>query len=146
MLSILSSRGSPPAAAPWRTVTELDRARIHRWLRGQPPSANDRGLIELVDNADEVPSRQIPGDVVTMYSQVLLTGAGNKEDRKLTLCYPSDAEPMTGFVSVFSPVGVALLGRRVGEDVTWAGPDGRLESARVEALLFQPEASGDFTL
>jgi len=39
-----------------------------------------------------------------------------------------------------------LLGLRVGDAAAWTGPDGHAETARVKALLFQPEASGDFTL
>lgn len=146
MPSVFSSRVSPPASAPWRIVTELDRVRIHRWLRTQPQTGTARALADLVDNADEVAPQQVPHDVVTMYSQVLLSDPQGAHERKLTLCYPPDAEPIAGFVSVLSPVGAALLGLRVGEATTWTGPDGRSETARVKALLFQPEASGDFTL
>jgi regulator of nucleoside diphosphate kinase len=146
MPSIFPFRVSPPASAPWRTVTELDRVRIHRWLRDQPRTDAARALGDLVDNADEVAPQQVPDDVVTMYSQVLLSDSRGAHERKLTLCYPPDAEPMAGFVSVFSPVGAALLGLRVGEAAAWSGPDGKAEVARVKALLFQPEASGDFTM
>lgn len=141
----IASRGVSPHAVPWRIVTDLDRVRIHRWLRDQPATATTRAVADLVDNADEVAPQQVPADVVTLYSQVLLSGPQDEHPRKLTLCYPPDAEPLAGFVSVFSPVGAALLGLRVGDEATWAGPDGRHETARVTALLFQPEASGDFT-
>jgi hypothetical protein len=53
-------------------------------------------------------------DVVTMYSQVLLQDTRSGQRNTLTLCYPADAEPAVGFVSVLSPVGSALLGLRVG--------------------------------
>lgn len=144
-ISSRAAQGAVPPADTWRTVTHLDRVRIHRWLREQPASATTRAVAEMVDNADEVAPQQVPGDVVTLYSQVLLAGPQGQPPRQLTLCYPPDAEPQAGFVSVFSPVGAALLGLRVGDTATWAGPDGRLETAQVTALLFQPEASGDFT-
>lgn len=37
---------------------------------------------------------------------------------------PRDADPRAGRVSIESPVGRALLGRRVGESVTVAAPGG----------------------
>ena len=47
---------------------------------------------------------------------------------------------------MLSPVGRALLGLRVGETTQWSTPDGRSHAAEIVALLFQPEASGDYTL
>jgi regulator of nucleoside diphosphate kinase len=45
-----------------------------------------------------------------------------------------------------SPVGRALLGLRVGDVARWATTDGGAQSAEIVALLFQPQASGDYTL
>ncbi len=93
-----------------------------------------------------VPSRAVSPDIVTMYSQVLLEDCASGRRYRLTLCYPSDAEPSAGFVSVMSPVGASLLGLRVGATARWLTPNGDGGAAEVMALLFQPEASGDFTL
>ena len=57
-----------------------------------------------------------------------------------------EADAERGDVSWVAPVARALLGARVGDEVYWSSPDGRRFGARVLALLFQPEASGDFTL
>jgi regulator of nucleoside diphosphate kinase len=62
----------------------------------------------------------------------------------VTVCYPFDAEPERGFVSVLSPIGAALVGMRVGEVCRWC-VNGQERSAQVAAILFQPEASGDYT-
>lgn len=40
------------------------------------------------------------------------------------LVIPGDGDPRNGFVSVDSPVGSALLGRRIGEEVTVQAPAG----------------------
>mgnify|MGYP000429170376 CR=1 FL=1 len=82
----------------------------------------------------------------TAIREVLLHDAADGTPGKITLCYPADAEPAAGFVSVLSPVGQALLGLQAGELARWTTPDGRMHAARIEALLFQPEASGDYTL
>ncbi len=123
-----------------RTLTELDAVRLDR-LRRQGAALR---MDDLLDTASVVPSREVAPDVVTMYSQVLVRDAQGSEQR-LTLCYPDDAEPAAGFISVLSPVGLALLGLPVGSVARWRTPGGVLHSAEIVALLFQPEASGDYT-
>ena len=76
---------------------------------------------------------------------MLLRSADDGTPCKLTLCYPDDAEPQFGFVSVLSPIGLSLLGHEVGATVSWQSPDGTERMAEVDAILFQPEASGDYT-
>ncbi len=124
-----------------RTLTQLDAVRLHKLVDRAPSDTLD----ELLAWADTVDSRQVPPNVITMYSQVDVLEAGADRSRRLTLCYPDDAEPSEGFISVLSPVGAALLGLRVGDTACWTGPGGQRGSARVLTLLFQPEASGDYT-
>ena len=125
-------------------------SRAHDLLRREAPlgrsSAPLRTIENVLDACALVPSREVAPDIVTMYSQVLLHDAADGTPSKITLCYPADAEPAAGFVSVLSPVGQALLGLQAGELARWTTPDGRTHAARIEALLFQPEASGDYTL
>ena len=128
-----------------RVLTELDHVRLAtisiRDSRGRLPE----GIDAVLDDARVVPSRKVAPDIVTMYSQVLLHFVNDGVKRKLTLCYPQDAEPQFGFVSVLSPIGLSLLGQQVGATVRWVSPDGSERMAEVDAILFQPEASGDYT-
>ena len=123
-----------------RVLTELDFVRL-QLKDGQLP----KELQDHCELADLVPSQEIPVDVITMYSQMEIVDLNSHLTRKLTLCYPRDADPSLGFISVFSPVGSSLLGLKVGEVAHWRAPNGEEGSARVAALLFQPEASGDYT-
>lgn len=129
-----------------RVLTVLDHVRLAGLLRrgARQAHAPSSTLVDLIDAADLVPSREVDPDVVTMYTQVLVADADGTR-RKLTLCYPSDAEPESGFVSVMSPVGAALLGQRVGGTARWTTPGGETRTAEIVAILFQPEASGDYT-
>ena len=133
-----------------RTLTELDHIRLltlARRERHSDGSPTPRLTIEhLLDVCAVVPSRQIPPDVVTMYSQVMLQDLTTGLRSKLTLCYPADAEPAAGFVSVMSPVGASLLGQTVGSEARWSTPAGEERAAEVLAILFQPEASGDYAM
>ncbi|MDD2846251.1 MAG: GreA/GreB family elongation factor [Rhodoferax sp.] len=124
-----------------RLLTELDFTRISKLNRGQLPEE----LVEDLNSADLVVSREISPDVVTMNSQVEIIHEGTAIRQKFTLCYPTDADAGLGFISVLSPVGSALLGRRVGDTACWLMPQGAARSAKVAAILFQPEASGDYT-
>ena len=130
-----------------RVLTELDHVRLatlaSRALRDRVPGSP--AIDAVLDDALIVPSRKVAPDIVTMYSQVLLRLADDGTKRKLTLCYPDDAEPQFGFVSVLSPIGLGLLGQQVGATVRWESPDGTERTAEVDAILFQPEASGDYT-
>ena len=130
-----------------RVLTELDHVRLaslsSRGARERWPSS--QSIDAVLDDARVVPSRRVAPDIVTMYSQVLLRFVDDGNKRKLTLCYPQDAEPQFGFVSVLSPIGLSLLGQQVGATVRWESPDGIERMAEVDGILYQPEASGDYT-
>jgi regulator of nucleoside diphosphate kinase len=124
-----------------RLLTEIDFARLNKLRASHLPPE----LIDTLESLDLVPSREIPPEVVTMYSQVMVEDIETHKRQKLTLCYPADAEPHLGFISVLSPVGASLLGQRVGAIARWHTPNGDACAAEIVSLLFQPEASGDYT-
>ncbi|CAN7382266.1 nucleoside diphosphate kinase regulator [Pseudorhodoferax sp. LjRoot39] len=132
----------PIPTATVRTLNELDHVRIAKLVdAGNPAHAHVQALL---DNADLVAPSDMAPDVVTMRSRVRVADEAGATARELTLAYPSEADAAQGQVSVLSPIGTALLGARVGEVAHWALPDGRAAALRVEALLFQPEASGEY--
>jgi len=130
-----------------RVLTELDHLRLASLIAQATKARSARfpGIDAVLDEAVVVPSRRVDPDIVTMYSQVLLRFDDGGGERKLTLCYPQDAEPRSGFISVLSPIGLGLLGQRIGASVRWESPDGSERTAEVRSILFQPEASGDYT-
>ncbi|CAM3863585.1 GreA/GreB family elongation factor [Polaromonas hydrogenivorans] len=130
-----------PNNAGERMLTELDFTRLSKLNGGQLPEA----LAMDLRSAELVQSRDIAPDVVTMYSQVEIIFSDSGLRQKVTVSYPCDAEPELGFISVLSPIGAALVGRRLGEVCSWRVPNGQERSAQVATILFQPEASGDYT-
>ena len=124
-----------------RLLTDLDHVRLSKLKGPQSPPALE-GLLEATV---VVGPREVPPDVVTMYTQLRAVDPDTGRHQKITLCYPADAEPASGFVSVLSPVGLALIGTRVGTLARWRMPGGVEAAAQVEEILFQPEASGDYT-
>lgn len=123
-----------------RVLTELDHVRLSKLVHSQA----HHPLASLLEGATVVHPQDMPTDVVTMYSQVEIAIGQPGRRQRLTLCYPRDADAGRGFISVLSPVGCSLLGLPAGAEARWQTPDGVQVQARVEAVLFQPEATGDF--
>ncbi|MDE2455121.1 MAG: GreA/GreB family elongation factor [Burkholderiales bacterium] len=123
-----------------RLFSSLDHARLSR-LGNQALPAE---LREWLDDHPVVAPQEVPGDLVTMGSQVELACADSAVPKVVTLCYPSHASLAAGSVSILAPMGASLLGIRVGETAQWSLPGGRILRARVEKILYQPESQGDF--
>jgi len=125
-----------------RVLTELDHVRLTKLqgAKGHP------ALESLLDLAEVMRSREVPADIVTMHSKITLVDTRTGQRDEMTLCYPAEADPAKGFLSVLSPVGMSLIGLRLGAVAHWKTPGGDERSARVEEILFQPEASGEYTL
>lgn len=130
-----------------RRVTEFDSMRLRTLLAtARTPGSKLNTFLDklqrLLEAADIVTPRDVPGDVVTMNSRVCLRDDHTDQEMALSLVFPADAardDDIEQFdVSILSPLGLSLLGRRVGELV-----EGGI---RIHELGYQPEAAGDFHL
>ena len=128
-----------------RTLTQIDYVRLTRVALLADRNASG-AVQELLENSDLVTSAAVPSTVITMYTQLLLQGGGATPPHKVTLCYPEDAKPSEGLISVLSPLGASLLGLRVDDVARWRTPLGEERTARILEVLFQPEANGDHTI
>lgn len=129
-------------------VTALDVERLRKLLDGVKLwSSRDREHLEALgaelDRAHVVAPQDIPADVVTMNSAVLVKDLDAGTEMALTLVFPSEPGFELGKISILAPVGTALLGYRVGDTIEWKVP-GRVRRLRVERMLYQPEAAGDY--
>ncbi len=66
--------------------------------------------------------------------------SGSTRSRRETymLVYPGDADISKGRLSVLAPIGTAILGFRVGDEVRWGVPAG-WRKLRIEKLVHRPE-------
>jgi len=104
-------------------------------------AGNSERLDELraeLDRAKVVPRHKVPRDLVTMESTVAVRDLETAEVETYTLVYPDRADIARQMLSILAPIGTAILGYRVGDEIQWRVPGGsrRLE---IEQLLFQPE-------
>jgi regulator of nucleoside diphosphate kinase len=102
-------------------------------------------LHEELDRAHVVPATDIPPEVVTMHSRLRLRDLDTGNDLVFTLVFSSDADVDQGKISILAPLGTAVLGYRRGDTFEWHVP-GRVRRLRVEEVLYQPEAAGDYHL
>lgn len=130
-----------PICVTERDAVELARVVEDTLRRSVGLEHGAEALHETLDAARIVPSPEIPSDVVTMNSEVVVGDAAAGTPCAITLVFPDEADPAAGRVSVLSPLGNALLGARSGEDVAVATPAG-VRQVRVVDIKFQPEAGG----
>lgn len=124
-------------------LTELDVTRLEK--HAERDSRLQATLDTLLERVEIVGPEAMKSNVITMNSQFTLTDDTTHEAITWTLVYPDQASLDTGKLNVFSPVGLALLGARKGERVAVALPNTSASAVTVSAIVYQPEASGDYT-
>ena len=129
------------------TAADFDRLRglldSPRYRSTQAPLL--LALREELDRGQIVPAEAVPKGVVTMHSQVRVRDLKAQESETYTLVYPDEADINENKLSVLAPLGMALLGTRVGQIVKFDAPAGP-RRLKIEKILYQPESSGDFHL
>jgi regulator of nucleoside diphosphate kinase len=129
---------------PVLVVTDVDLQRLLPILE-----QSDTPASELLDSelhrATIVEQRSVSSDVVTMNSEVVYEDFATGVRRTIRLVYPRDADASRSCISVLAPIGSALLGLKVGQEIEWQLPRGRKRMFVVE-IRYQPESRGDFHL
>jgi len=131
-------------------INKLDYIRIKQWISNAKQtktvsnSEAEKLLIEL-ENGKIIEPEKIPSNVVTMNSIVKLIFLNNNKQVQFQLVYPNEANLKENKISIFSPVATALIGYSVGDIIEWVVPAG-LTKIKIEEIVYQPEASGDYNL
>lgn len=131
-------------------ITKFDLERLEDLLAASREfNYRDRGDLEDLEaellEGTLVDSKAVPPNVVTMNSRVKLIDLYENKPMIFTLTFPRDADIEAGKLSVFSPVGTAILGHSEGDVIEWRVPAGH-RRFKIEKVLYQPEAAGDFHL
>ena len=127
-------------------ITEADMKRLRPLIEGMKNSRDDlRGLQAELEHARVVAPADVPPDVITMNSKARLHDLDTGEEMIFTLVFPGNASIEHDRISVVAPIGRAMLGHRVGDEFEWEVPAGSVR-LRVEEVLYQPEAAGDYHL
>jgi len=135
------------AIMPERTlyITAIDKERLHELIISTRKNAAEseihlRDLEAELEKAIIVQSKDIPKDIVTMDSQVCIKDLDTQEEIVYTIVFPAYSDIKQNRISVLSPVGTALLGYRVGDDIEWKVPGG-IRKLKIKKILYQPEVA-----
>ena len=83
-------------------------------------------LDSLINNAEIITEKSGPSDVVLIGSMVTVLNQKGKKGR-YTIIGSAEADPAHGKISNVSPIGKALLGKRVGDVAEVNAPAGKLK-------------------
>jgi len=124
-------------------ISESDAEKLDELLAkvSQKDFPGKDNLEKELDRATIVPSSQIPADVVTMNSRVRFNDVNSDKSFTMTLVYPKNAG-QENTVSVLAPMGSALLGLSVGQQISWPKPAGGVMQVEIEEVIYQPERDG----
>lgn len=95
-------------------------------------------LLEIVASATTLPAVTQRKDCVAMHSTVTYAQSATDTPHTITLVYPRDADPNAARISVLTPIGLALLGRKHASMADVSLPSGRIDRIRILAIV-QPE-------
>ncbi len=88
-----------------------------------------------LERALVVPSDAMQEGVVTMGSRVRYAEIETGNSREVQIVFPEEADPSQGKVSVFAPVGAALIGLAIGQEIDWDFPGGNSRRLTVVEVI-----------
>lgn len=129
-------------------MSSIDSDRLYALIESLPKNSVP-GLDELeyeLNRATVVAPKDMPKDIVTMNSTVRFFVEHTQSEFELTLVYPRDVDSDGKTISVLAPVGSALLGLSIGDEIEWPKPGGGSLKVKITQIIYQPERAGDYQL
>lgn len=84
-------------------------------------------LESMLDNVEIIAEKKSAGKTVTVGSKVKVFDTEFEEEMDFRVVGSAEADPANGLISDESPVGKALIGRKVNDVVKAEAPDGEIE-------------------
>lgn len=134
------------ASQPTIVMSSLDADRLDKLIESLPgPSFPGKRALEAeLERADVIDPADMPATVVTMNSEVLFKVDSSSEEFCLTLVYPDKVDNTGKTISILAPVGSALLGLSIGDEIEWPKPGGGMMKVLIADIRYQPERAGDY--
>jgi transcription elongation factor GreA len=128
-----------------RNIKSIEEARAHGDIseNAEFEAAKDRqafiegrlnGLTYKLSRADIIDPKKIPKDRALFASSVLLENIDTGENVKYQLVGPDEANIDEGRISVSSPLGKAIIGKKPGDEISLEAPGGKRYYELVEIL------------
>jgi len=123
-------------------LTARDGYLLDKVLRKWPPLTEEwQALLQRKLSSDRLPAdAPTPPDLAAIDTRVSFRCASGLTDTR-TLCLPGTYTPGGAFLSITTFYGLALLGLREGETISFDRPEGRSDWLVLEKVHFQPAAA-----
>ena len=95
-----------------------------------------RFLQKIIENSRVIDTAALPKDRVCILSTVEFTNLSTNTRMKFEIVSPHEMNLEAGKISLKSPIGAALMGRKVGETAEAQTPSGILR-LRIESITFE---------
>ncbi|WP_158972522.1 GreA/GreB family elongation factor [Paraglaciecola sp. L3A3] len=107
-------------------ISTADLAELEYQLeRSKLPEDFVRAIENELDRATILPCKDMPEDVVVIGSQVTFKILDTQRTFTKTLCLPDNTIKFEDSISVFAPIGSALIGLRTGQCISWQTQRGK---------------------
>lgn len=114
-------------------ISKPDYLQLIKLIEQHESPAAEALDVEL-GRADIVQSTEVPTDAVAMGSTVTFIDLDSNEEKTIRLVYPNEADVTQMKISILSPVGSALIGLRIGGEIDWPVPLGKVRRLKVIAV------------
>jgi regulator of nucleoside diphosphate kinase len=116
-------------------LSRPDYVRLSALVASRQASETWAALVDELDRAEILDANEMPGTAVSMGSRVEYRDETTRRTRSVVPVFPGQEDIAAGRISILTPVGIALIGLRVGDVVEWQTRNGdwkRLRILRVE--------------
>jgi regulator of nucleoside diphosphate kinase len=125
-------------------ITDQDMQQLQLLLASLRKSWKDQHHVDLLeqelDHAHIFADDSMASDVVTMNSRVRVLDLAAEKQVQFPIVFPHHADVPKKMISIIAPIGMALLGCQVGDEIECATP-GESRKLRIEEIDYQPEAA-----
>ncbi|AXY03160.1 nucleoside diphosphate kinase regulator [Vibrio alfacsensis] len=123
------------------TITTVDYQHISSLLDNMPTLTEDMTQLEdEINRAEIVSPHEIKNNIVTMNSTVSFKFTDEDDVIEKILVYPHQVNS-NQHISILAPIGMALLGLKIGQSIDWALPNGKRKTIQILDVIYQPETS-----
>ncbi len=123
-----------------RYLTQNDAALLsklaeHLLRLGETEFNAGEEIVDMIATSTIFPADVQRKDCVSLYSTVTYATLNSDDQRSITIVAPQDANPQLARISALTPIGLALIGRKVTHIATVTLPSNRIEKLKILAVV-----------
>ncbi|MDP6230852.1 MAG: transcription elongation factor GreA [Nitrospinaceae bacterium] len=100
-------------------------------------------LQKRISDVTSLDLKKIPKDRSGLGSTLFLNDLDTGREKKYRLVFPEDVDPDAGKISAASPIGRALMGKQVGDEIIIPLPDQKVEYEVIRVTTIHEDSEED---